>query len=68
MSINQTKQKRFKIVNIHRNFRRNKGTGLEYFVYADLVDEDNTMYISADLNYIFEQIEKYGYLLVDDVL
>lgn len=57
---------KYKICNIHRNFKRNKGTIFENFFYAHLVDENNEVVISAGIDYILEEIIKRGFELVDD--
>ena len=69
MNTEQAKQKRYKIVNIHRNFKRNsKYEDLKNFVYAELRDEDDNLEISGSLYYILEEIINRGYLLEGDIL
>lgn len=60
--------RKFKIVNIHRNFRRNKDSIIENLIYAELRDEYNQLWIASTLDYILEEVENRGYILVDDKL
>ena len=57
--------KKYKIVNIHRNFKRNNGR----FIYAQLRDADtDELIISSDLDYILESININSYILVGDII
>lgn len=55
---------KYKIVNIHRNFKRN---GDSKIVYAELREaETNKLSISATLDYIMEAVWERNLKLVDD--
>lgn len=57
---------RYRIINIHRNKKRNFGINIENLFYAELRDSDNNLIIGGTLNYILDEILVRNYILEND--
>jgi len=66
---NTTEIKKYKICKIRRDFKRNGGTPIENFFYAELRDaKTNELEIAADVDYILKCIIERKLILADDII